>query len=99
MTVKSKLLKQISDQYPNFFRRDIERIFNIFIEEIKGAVKRGHRVELRGFGSYSTRIQKERISRNPRSGVKLLTPKKKTIYFKMNQKLFNKINNIKNNEK
>ncbi len=90
--VKSKLLKQLSDNYPNFLKRDLEKFFNIFISEIKQALKRGDRVELRGFGVWSTKIQKARISRNPRSGEKVQTPQKKTINFKMAKELFKKLN-------
>ena len=91
--VKSKLLKQLSDSYPNFFKKDIEKFLNIILNEIKKTLKRGERVELRGFGIWSTHIQKARISRNPKTGEKIQTPEKKTIHFKMAKELFNKLNN------
>ena len=91
--VKSKLLKQLSDNYPNFLKKDLEKFFNIFIFEVKHSLKRGDRVELRGFGIWSTNVQKARISRNPRSGEKIQTPQKKTIHFKMAKELFKKLNN------
>tara|TARA_B100000401_G_C52120087_1_gene399959 strand:+ start:71 stop:358 length:288 start_codon:yes stop_codon:yes gene_type:complete len=93
--VKSKLLKQISDNYPNFLKKDLEKFFNIFLNNIKETLKKGERVELRGFGIWSTRNQKSRISRNPKTGEKVHTPEKKTIHFKMAKELFNKINNEK----
>ena len=91
--VKSKLLKQLSDSYPNFLKKDIQKFLNIILNEIKKTLKRGERVELRGFGIWSTRIQKARISRNPKTGEKIQTPQKKTIHFKMAKELFNKLNN------
>ena len=91
--VKSKLLKQISDNYPNFLKKDLEKFTNIVLNEIKLALKRGDRVELRGFGVFSTNTQKARISRNPKTGEKIQTPEKKTIHFKMAKELFNKLNN------
>jgi len=91
--VKSKLLKQLTDSYPNFLKKDIEKFLNIILNEIKKTLKRGERVELRGFGIWSTHIQKARISRNPKTGEKIQTPKKKTIHFKMAKELFNKLNN------
>ena len=91
--VKSKLLKQISDNYPNFFKKDLEKFIDIFTKEIKRALNKEERVELRGFGVWSTHIQKKRISRNPKTGEKVETPEKKTIHFKMSKELFNKINN------
>ena len=91
--VKSKLLKQLSDSYPNFLKKDLEKFLDIFLTEIKNSLKRGERVELRGFGVWSTHLQKARISRNPKTGEKVATPEKKTIHFKMAKELFNKLNN------
>ena len=91
--VKSKLLKQLSGSYPNFLKKDIKKFLNIILNEIKKTLKRGERVELRGFGIWSIHIQKARISRNPKSGEKIQTPEKKTIHFKMAKELFNKLNN------
>ena len=93
MIVKSKLLKQLSDNYPNFLKKDLEKFFNIFLDEIKNSLKRGDRVELRDFGMWSTNIQKPRISRNPKTGEKVHTGKKIRIHFKMAKELFNKLNN------
>ena len=90
--VKSKLLKQISDNYPNFLKKDLEKFLNTILNEIKLALHKGDNVELRGFGTWSTHIQKARLSRNPKTGEKLETPEKKTIHFKMSKKLFQKIN-------
>jgi len=90
--VKSKLLKQISDNYPNFLKKDLESFLNIVLNEIKLALHKGENVELRNFGTWSTHIQKARLSRNPKTGEKLKTPEKKTIHFKMSKKLFHKIN-------
>ena len=90
--VKSKLLKKISDNYPNFLKKDLENFLNIVLNEIKLALHKGDNVELRNFGTWSTHIQKARLSRNPKTGEKLETPEKKTIHFKMSKKLFQKIN-------
>ena len=91
--VKSKLIKQLSLNYPNFLKKDLEKFTDIILNEIKRALKRGDRCELRGFGVFETHIQKARISRNPKTGEKVNTPEKKTIHFKMSKDLFNKINN------
>ena len=90
--VKSKLLKQLSKSYPNFLKKDLEKFTNIILKEIKNTLNRGERVELRGFGIFSTKIQKARISRNPRTGEKVNTPQKRTIHFKMSKDLFKKLN-------
>ena len=91
--VKSKLLKQIADNYPNFLKKDLEKFFNIILNEIKQALNKNERVELRGFGAWSIHVQKARISRNPKTGEKIETPQKKTIHFKMGKELFKKLNN------
>ena len=91
--VKSKLLKKLSENYPNFLKKDLEKFTNIILTEIKQALERGDRVELRGFGMFSTNIQKARISRNPKTGEKVNTPEKKTIHFKMAKEMFKKLNN------
>ena len=62
------------------------------IKEIKVSLKKGDRVELRGFGVFSTNVQKARISRNPKTGEKVHTLEKKTIHFKMSKDLFKKLN-------
>ena len=90
---KSKLLNQLKKSYPNFLKKDIEKVVSVVLNEIKQSLKRGDRVELRGFGMFSTNIQKARISRNPKTGEKVNTPEKKTIHFKMAKEMFKKLNN------
>jgi integration host factor subunit beta len=91
--VKSKLLDQLKKSYPNFLKKDLEKVVSVILSEIKQALKRGDRVELRGFGIFSTNIQKARISRNPKTGEKVNTLEKKTIHFKMAKEMFKKLNN------
>ena len=93
--VKSDLLKQLSKNYPNFLKKDLEKFTDIILNEIKRSLKRGERVELRGFGVFSSKIQKARISRNPKTSEKVNTPEKKTIHFKMSKDLFKILNNEK----
>ena len=75
--VKSKLLKQLSKNYPGFLKKDLEKFTNIVLSEIKRSLNKGERVEFRGFGVFYSNIQKARISRNPRTGEKVNTPEKK----------------------
>ena len=93
--VRSKLLKQLSKNYPNFPKKSLNKFLDIILGEIKATLKRGERVELRGFGVFSTNTQKPRISRNPKTGEKVNTPEKKTIHFKMAKDLFKKLNDEK----
>jgi len=91
--VKSNLLKQLADGYPNFLRKDLSKFLDIILNEMGNTLKRGERVELRDIFTLETRIQKARISRNPKTNEKIETPKKKTIHFKMSKEWFKKINN------
>ena len=93
--VKSKLLKQISNSFPNFPKKDLTKTINIILTEIKGALKREERVEIRGWGSLSIRNQKSSIRRNPKTGDKVAVPAKKVIYWKMSKEMFKKINDEK----
>ncbi len=91
--VKSNLVKQIADQYPNYLKKDLNKFLEILLKEITNSLKKGERVEFRDWGIFYTNIQKERISRNPKTGEKVKTPQKRSIHFKMSKKMFNKINN------
>ena len=90
--VKSDLIKELSKNYPNFLKKDLIKLFDIIIYEIQEALKRGERVELREVFSIEPRIQKARISRNPKTNEKLNTPEKKSILFKMSKDWAKKAN-------
>ena len=90
---KSELVKQLSKTYPNLLKKDLEKFFDVFIDEIKLALKNDERVELRGWGVFSTKNQKRKTSRNPKTGEKVIVDEKKSINFKMSKDLFGEINN------
>ena len=75
--VKSGLIKQLADNYPSFLKKDLNKLFDIAIYEMKEALKRNERVELRDVFSMEPRIQKARVSRNPKTNEKVNTPEKK----------------------
>ena len=91
--VKSKLLKQLADNYPNFLRKDLSKLLDITLNEIENSLKKGERVELRDIFTLETKIQKARISKNPKTNEEVKVPEKKTVQFKMSKKWFNNINN------
>ena len=91
--VKSKLLKQLSNNYPNFLKKDLSKFIDIILEEIKRALRRSDSVELRNFGRFSVKTQKSSIRRNPKTGEKVAVPEKKVISWKMSKDMFKKINN------
>ena len=91
--VKSKLIKELKKSYPNFLIRDLDKVVEIILKEIKETLKRGEGVELRNFGTFRVNIQKASIRRNPKTGEKISVPKKRTIKWKMSKELFKKLNN------
>ncbi len=93
--VKSDLIKELAKNYPGFLKRDLTKLFEITIYEMQEALKRGERVELREFFSIEPRIQKARVSRNPKTNEKVDTPEKKTILFKMSKEWTKKVNEKK----
>ena len=91
--VKSKILDHLSDNYPNFLKKDLSKLIGITLSKIENALKKNERVELRDIFTLETRIQKARISRNPKTQEKVEVSKKKTVHFKMSKKWFNDLNN------
>ena len=90
--VKSNLIKQLADNYPNFLKKDLLKLVDIILNEIENSLKSKERVELRDVFMLEPRIQKARISRNPKTNEKIETPQKNTIHFKMSKEWFKKIN-------
>ena len=90
--VKSDLIKELANNYPNFIRRDLNKLVDIILYEIQSSLIRNERVELRDIFTLETRIQKARISRNPKTNEKINTPEKKIIFFKMSKEWSKKIN-------
>ena len=91
--VKSKILKQLSSNYPNFLNKNLSKLIDIIISNMENALIKNERVELRDIFTLETRIQKARISRNPKTQEKVEVSKKKTVHFKMSKKWFNSLNN------
>ena len=92
---RARLINHLKKDNPKINNSEIENIIEIFCNAIEETLKDGCRVELRGFGMFSSKIQKARISRNPKTNEKINTPTKKTIHFKMSKDMFNKLNNEK----
>ena len=90
--VKSELIKELKKSYPNFELKTLTLIVETIIKEMKDSIIRGERVEIRKWGTLSTRIQKSSIRRNPRTGQKVSVPTKKVIRWRMSQELSKKLN-------
>ena len=80
--IKSELIRRIASQNPHLYQRDIEKIVNVILNEMIEALRRGDRVELRGFGAFSVKLREARQGRNPKTGVVVSVAKKAYPYFK-----------------
>ena len=79
--IKSELIKRISSQNPHLYDRDIEKVVNAILDEMVEALRRGDRVELRGFGAFSAKLRAARTGRNPRTGVAVQVSRKAVALF------------------
>ena len=91
--VKSKLLENLSDNYPFLLKKDLTKLVEIILSQIEDALARKERIELRDIFTLETKVQKARISRNPKTNERVNVPEKNTVQFKMSKKWFNKLNN------
>ena len=80
--IRSELIQKIADENPHLTHKDAERVVNVFFEEIAAALTRGDRVEIRGFGAFSTKTRKSRQGRNPRTGKPIHVEEKRVPAFR-----------------
>ena len=89
---RSGLITRLAAANPHLYARDLERIVDTVFEQIGLALTRGDRVELRGFGVFSTRGRGERVGRNPRTGAAVEVPGKLAPHFKVGKELLERLN-------
>ena len=89
---RSELIARLAAKYPSLYHRDIERLVATILDEVSGALARGDRVELRGFGAFSVRERKSRLGRNPRTGSSVQVSEKKVPFFKMGKGMRERLN-------
>lgn len=89
---KSNLLKQLSDSFPNFFRKDLLKLVDITLDKIRTSLLNDERVELRDTFVLEAKKYKSKYARNPKTNEKIYIPEKKILRFKMSKKWQNKIN-------
>ena len=77
---------------PHLYQRDVERVVEAVLGEITAALARGDRVELRGFGAFSTRKRDARRGRNPRTGDEVAVVQKLAPFFKTGKELRDRLN-------
>jgi integration host factor subunit beta len=90
--IKSELIQRISSQNPHLYQRDIEKIVDAILDEIIEALRRGDRVELRGFGAFSAKLRGARQGRNPRTGAVVPVAQKAVPSFKTGKEMRKRLN-------
>ena len=91
--LRSELILKIHNKYPSLSSNDIEKIFNLFLRKILKGLLDNQNIEIRGFGTFSKKINKEKFVRNPRTNEKIYKNKTHKIHFKIGKILHQKINN------
>ena len=90
--IRSELLQALAKENPELRADEIEQVVDIFFDEIAGRLAEGGRVELRGFGAFSTRERGARTGRNPRTGEAVDVPAKRVPYFKPGKEMRRSLN-------
>ncbi|MFC0589923.1 integration host factor subunit beta [Novosphingobium aquiterrae] len=90
--IRSELLQALAKENPGLRAEEIEKVVNVFFDEIAQRLAKGGRVELRGFGSFSTRQRDPRKGRNPRTGDSVDVPGKSVPYFKPGKEMRARLN-------
>ncbi len=80
--IRSELVQVLARENPQLRPAEIEEIVTVFFDAITERLAAGGRVELRGFGAFSTRERDPRTGRNPRTGETVEVPGKRVPYFK-----------------
>ncbi|WP_022672664.1 integration host factor subunit beta [Novosphingopyxis baekryungensis] len=90
--IRSELIKKLEDENPELKTQEIEKIVDLLFNQIVQRLADGGRVELRGFGAFSTRARDPRKGRNPRTGETVDVPGKRVPYFKPGKEIREKLN-------
>jgi integration host factor subunit beta len=90
--IRSELVQMIADDNPDLALRDVEAIVTTFFDEIVERLANDGRVELRGFGAFSTRARDARTGRNPRTGDVVAVDAKRVPYFKPGKEMRARLN-------
>ena len=89
---KSELILKITNKNSFLYQKDVYKIIDTLFNSVTKALKDGDRVELRGFGTFTTKLRNARIGRNPKTGEPVAIPKKKITSFKMGKLMKERIN-------
>ncbi len=90
--LKSNLLEKLQLKHTNLDFEDIENIFSIFSKKIVSSLKEGNNIEIRGFGTISRKLNKEKYVRNPKTNEKLYKSNSFKLHFKIGKTLHKRLN-------
>jgi integration host factor subunit beta len=90
--IRSDLVAALARSNPELTLREIDRIVDLFFDSIGDQLAQGGRVELRGFGAFSTREREGRTGRNPRTGDTVTIEAKRVPYFKPGKEIRDRLN-------
>ena len=90
--IRSELVHKLAEENPDLKPTEVEQLVEVFFGEIGEALARGGRVELRGFGTFSTRARDARIGRNPRTGEAVNVAAKRVPHFKPGKEMRERLN-------
>ena len=90
--IRSELVALLAKDNPDLSLREVEKVVNTFFEAINAQLAEGGRVELRGFGAFSTRARTARTGRNPRTGAPVDVEAKSVPYFKPGKEMRARLN-------
>ncbi|WP_121115560.1 integration host factor subunit beta [Croceibacterium ferulae] len=90
--IRSELVEALATDNPELRVEEVEQIVDIFFDEIAARLAEGGRVELRGFGTFTTRAREARTGRNPRTGDAVDVPAKRVPYFKPGKEMRERLN-------
>ncbi len=90
--IRSELVQKLCADYPDLTLKEIERVVDAFYESIIAQLEHGGRIELRGFGAFSTRARDARKGRNPRTGEAVDVHAKRVPYFKPGKEMRERLN-------
>lgn len=89
---KSDLIEMLAKKLPTMAGRDVEVIVNTIFDSMTEALRRGDRIEIRGFGSFEVRCRKPRVGRNPKTGSSVDVGERKVPFFKVGKELRERVN-------
>jgi len=90
--IRSELVQKLCDDHPDLTLKEVERVVSAFFDSIIEQLQAGGRVELRGFGAFSTRGRDARKGRNPRTGEPVDVSAKSVPYFKPGKEMRERLN-------